>query len=80
MKDDSERAEINLAKIPVSGDLPGLLFAAGTMLIFYWGIPELRFMLPGAIVVGCGIAAALHFFRHGDRDDLHIFPGSGTRS
>ena len=56
---NSSRAEINLAKIPVSGDFPGLLFAAGTVLIFFWGIPEIRYMVPAAIVLGCGIAVAL---------------------
>jgi hypothetical protein len=73
MKDNRERAEINMARIPVSGDLPGLLFAAGTALIFYWGVPEMRFMLPGAAVAGCGIAVVLHFIHHEVRDELHVY-------
>ena len=64
MEDLSPRAEINMSKIPVSGDLAGLFFAAGTVLIFYWGIPVLRYVFPAAIVAGCAIALALHFMRH----------------
>jgi hypothetical protein len=55
-----------MAKIPVSGDLPGLLFTVGTVLIFYWGVPALRYVFPAAIALGCGIAAVLHFVHHED--------------
>ena len=71
-KDEGLPAEINMAKIPVSGDIAGLVFAAGTVLIFFWGIPEIRYLLPAAIVAGCGIAVGLHFIRHEDKS-LHIF-------
>lgn len=63
MKEESPRAEINMAKIPVSGGIAGLIFAIGTMAIFVIGIPAIRYMLPASLVLGCGIAAFLHF-RH----------------
>ena len=59
MNDESPRAEINMAKIPVSGGIAGLIFAVGTMAIFVIGIPSIRYMLPASLVLGCGIAAFL---------------------
>jgi hypothetical protein len=53
--------QINVSKMAVSGNLPGLLFAIGTMLIFFFGIPELRVMLPAMLIVGAGVAVVLHF-------------------
>ena len=61
-----------MSTIPVSGDIAGLVFAAGTVMIFFWGIPEIRYLFPAAIVLGCGIAVVLHFIRHEDRS-VHIF-------
>jgi hypothetical protein len=71
-KDDGPPAEINMSKIPVSGDVAGLVFAAGTVMIFFWGIPEIRCLLPAAIVLACGIAIGLHFTRRKDHS-IHIF-------
>jgi hypothetical protein len=64
MKCQTPRAEINMAKIPVSADIPGLIFTLGTVMTFYWGIPELRYILPAAIIVGLVVALGLHFVRH----------------
>jgi hypothetical protein len=71
----TERAEIDMAKIRVTADFPGLLFTVGTVLTFYWGIPELRFPVPIAIAAGCVIAIVLHFIHHEDRSASRIFPG-----
>jgi hypothetical protein len=68
-----------MAKIPVSGDLPGLVFAIGTILIFFWGVPEVRFMVPAAFVLGCGIALILHFVHHEDPAGPRIFRGAGRK-
>jgi hypothetical protein len=68
LRDDRVRAAINMANIPVSGDVPGLIFALATALIFFLGIPAIRWMFPAAIVLGCGIAVVLHFIHHGERD------------
>jgi hypothetical protein len=58
------RAEINASKLPVGGNIGGIIFAVSTVIIFYWGIPLLRYMFPAAILLGCGIALLLHFVRH----------------
>ncbi len=63
MENERPRAEINMAKIPVSADIPGLIFTLGTVMTFYWGIPELRYVFPAAIVVGAVVALVLHFIR-----------------
>jgi len=72
-KDDGPAPEINMAKIPVSADIGGMIFAAGTVLIFFLGIPVIRYLLPPAIVLGCGIAVGLRFVRDEDQNILHIF-------
>ena len=64
MRDKLSRAEINAAKIPVDGNIGGMIFAASTVIIFLLGIPLLRYLFPAAIVAGCGIAFILHFVRH----------------
>ena len=63
MNDETPRAEINMARIPVSGGFSGLIFAVGTIAVFVIGIPSIRYMLPASLVLGCGIALALHY-RH----------------
>jgi hypothetical protein len=55
--------EINVARVPVDANVGGLIFAAATVIIFFLGIPLLWYLLPAAIVAGCGIALLLHFTR-----------------
>jgi hypothetical protein len=64
MKDTISHAEINAAKVPVDGNVGGMIFAASTVIIFLLGIPLLRYLFPAAIVSGCVIAFILHFIRH----------------
>jgi hypothetical protein len=64
MKVDVPRAEIDIARIPADGNIGGMLFAVGSTAIFLIGIPEIRYIFPAAIVLGCGIALVLHFIRH----------------
>jgi hypothetical protein len=64
MKDNFSCVEINAARIPVDGNIGGLIFAASTVIIFLCGIPLIRYLFPVAIASGCGIAFILHFFRH----------------
>lgn len=66
--DNRVRGKINISEISVGGDVPGLIFALATALIFFLGIPAIRWMFPAAVVLGCGIAAGLHFIHHGKRD------------
>ncbi len=65
MKDNFSCVEINAARIPVDGNIGGLIFAAATVIIFLCGIPLIQYLFPVAIVSGCAIAFILHFFRHG---------------
>ncbi len=60
--DESPRAEINMSQIRVGGGIPGLIFAAGAVYIFFAGVPEVRWFLAGAISVGLVISIALRFF------------------
>ena len=56
--------QINIAKITVGGGLIGLFITLGSMLIFYMGIPLIRYLLPVAVILGCAIAFLLRFTRH----------------
>jgi hypothetical protein len=64
MKGNLPYAEINVAKVPADGNVGGMIFAIATVMIFFWGIPLVRYLLPAAIGLGCGIALVLHFIRH----------------
>jgi hypothetical protein len=61
-EDERPRAEINMSQIRVGGGIPGFIFAAGTVYIFFAGIPEVRWFLAGAIAVGAVISIALRLF------------------
>jgi hypothetical protein len=61
MTNHASAPQINVSKMAVGGNIPGLLFAIGTMLIFFFGIPELRVMLPAMLIVGAAFALVLHF-------------------
>lgn len=54
--------EINMSQIRVGGGIAGLLFAAGTVLIFLIGIPAVRWFFAGAAVTGGIIAMILRVF------------------
>ena len=56
------RAEINMSQIRVDGGIPGLIFAAGTVYIFFAGIPDVRWFLAGAVAAGSVISIALGLF------------------
>jgi hypothetical protein len=79
MEDVAPYAEINVAKVPADGNIGGMIFAVGTMVIFFWGIPLLRYMFPAAIVLGCGIAGILHFVRHEPTGTPWILPAANQR-
>jgi hypothetical protein len=56
------RAEINMSQIRVGGGMPGFIFAAGTVYIFFAGVPALRWFLAGSIAGGSVISIALRLF------------------
>ena len=64
MGEGASSPQINVSKIPVGGGIAGAIFAVGSALIFLIGIPALRYFLLAAIVLGCGVALAIHFIRH----------------
>jgi hypothetical protein len=64
MSEITPRPQINVSKIVADGGIAGAIFAIGTMLIFLIGIPAIRYVFPAAVVLGVGVALALHFMRH----------------
>jgi len=50
---------ISMHRVSVGGDLHGLVFAVGSVLIFLLAIPALWYVVGGALVVGLVIAAVL---------------------
>ena len=64
MVDHTERPQINMSKIVVSGGIAGAFFALGSMSIFLVGIPLIRVMFPAAILLGCVVALIRHFTLH----------------
>jgi hypothetical protein len=64
MAEEIRNPQINISKIAVGGGIAGGFFAAVSMLIFLMGIPLVRYMFPAALILGGGIAMALHFARH----------------
>lgn len=53
---------ITMHKISFGGGFMGLVFAAGSALIFVLGFPTLWYFVALAAVLGIGIAALLRFF------------------
>jgi hypothetical protein len=64
MREGAPTPQINMSKLAVGGGIAGTIFAVLSTLIFLVGIPALRYFLPAAIVLGCGVALILHFIRH----------------
>ncbi len=60
---ESTTSPLNIAKIAVGGGIAGAIFAVGSMLIFLIGIPLIRYIFPGMIILGCAVALLLHFIR-----------------
>ena len=64
MRHDTPNPQIDSAKLAVGGGIAGAIFTLGSVLIFLFGIPVLRFLFPAAIILGCGVALVLRFVRH----------------
>jgi len=76
MRDDAPTPQINISKIPGGTGIAGALFANGSMLIFLFGVPRIRYFFIGAIVVGCGIALILRFVRRETPGKPWILPAN----
>ena len=77
MKGELLRADIDMAKIPADGNIGGLLFAVGTIVIFLIGVPAIRILFPAAIAIGCGVALVLRFVHGRVPKDPLILPVAG---
>ncbi len=63
MSEGAPTPQINVSKIPGGTGIAGALFAVGSMLIFLFGVPRIRYFFIASIVLGCGIALILRFVR-----------------
>jgi hypothetical protein len=66
--------QINVSKIVAGGGFAGTIFAVSSTLIFLVGIPALRYFLPAAALLGCGVALTIHFIRHETPGKAWILP------
>jgi hypothetical protein len=64
VRDDTQNPQINLAKIPVDGNVAGAIFVVGTVAICLTGIPGLGYPALAAVILGGGVALALRWLRH----------------
>ena len=76
MQESVPTPQINVSKIQGGGGAAGALFAVISMLIFLIGIPALRYFLPAAIVLGGGVALAIHYKRHDTTGASWIAPAT----
>jgi hypothetical protein len=63
MSEGAPTPQINVSKIPGGTGIAGALFAVGSMLIFLFGVPRIRYFFIASIILGCGIALVLRFVR-----------------
>ena len=76
MREGSPGPQINVSKIPGGRGFAGAIFALGSALVFLIGIPALRYFLPAAIGLGCGVALIIHFIRHETPGKSWILPAT----
>ena len=67
MESKSPHRGIDMHRLPVGGDFPGVIFAVGSALIFLIALPALWYVVVGALAVGLVIAAVLQIIH--DRPD-----------
>jgi len=67
MESKSPHRGIDMHRLPIGGDFPGLLFAVGSALIFLIALPALWYVVVGALAVGLVIAAVLQLIH--DKSD-----------
>ena len=63
MESKSPHRGIDMHRLPVGGNFPGLVFAVGTALIFLIALPALWYVVAGALAIGLVIAAVLQTMR-----------------
>ena len=55
--------EINLSRIPVGGDVAGLMFAAGSVAVVIIGVPDMAWYFVSALICAAVLAWALFAYR-----------------
>lgn len=55
--------EINLSRIPVGGDVAGLMFAAGSVAVVIIGVPDMAWYFVSALFCAAGLAWGLFAYR-----------------
>jgi hypothetical protein len=58
---ENQHPGINMHKLPVGGGFVGLVFAAGSALIFLLGLPALWYFVVFSAALGLGVALLLRF-------------------
>jgi hypothetical protein len=76
MSEGSPTPQINVSKIPGGTGIAGALFAIGSMLIFLFGVPRIRYFFIAAIILGCGIAFVMRFVRRETPGKPWILPAA----
>jgi len=63
--DDYPHRGVTMHELPVGANLPGLVFAIGSVLVFLFAIPALWYVMVAAAVMGVFISVFLQLFdRH----------------
>lgn len=64
------RAEINMSSVPVAGDIGGLFFVVGAVIIVLLGLPDVRWFVLASVVVGAAMAGSLFVWRSSHASSL----------
>ena len=64
------KAEINMSSVPVAGDIGGLFFVVGAVIIVLLGLPDVRWFVLASVVVGGAMAAGLFAWRSSHASSL----------
>ena len=70
MEEKRPHRGIDMHRLPVAADLPGLVFAVGTAVIFLLAVPALGYLLLGAVALGLLIAGVLQLIERRGEDEL----------
>jgi len=73
MQSEYPHRGITMHRLPVGDNLPGLVFAVGSALIFLFAIPALWYVLVAAVVIGLVVAAVLQILHREHPDETARF-------
>ncbi|HXU14115.1 MAG TPA: hypothetical protein VN708_03220 [Terriglobales bacterium] len=67
--DDYPHRGLTMHEMPVGANVPGLVFAVGTALVFLFAIPALWYVIAASVVVGLLVSALLQLFYRNHPDE-----------